>query len=31
MKTTFAVPLVAAVVAAHSGVWNVEVDGNMYD
>jgi hypothetical protein len=29
MKPTVAVPLLAGLVAAHSGVWNVEVDGNM--
>jgi hypothetical protein len=31
MKTNFVIPLFAGFVAAHSGVWNVEVDGNMYD
>jgi hypothetical protein len=29
MKPAIAVPLLAGLVAAHSGVWNVEVDGNM--
>jgi hypothetical protein len=29
MKSIAAVPLLAGLVAAHSGVWNVEVDGNL--
>jgi hypothetical protein len=29
MKPAIAVPLLAGLVAAHSGVWNVEVDGNL--
>jgi len=30
MKAGLVLPLFAGLVAAHSGVWNVEVDGNMY-
>jgi hypothetical protein len=31
MKLIIAVPLLAGLAAAHSGVWQVEVDGNVYD